>query len=337
MLKIIANLRFLGRQGLPFRGDGSDENSNFNQLNLLSGEGDAQFKEWIQKKGVKYDSPEIQNEIINIMSQQIVRDIAFEVREADFFSILADETADISNREQLVICLRWVDDKLQVHEEMVGLYQIENTGAEMIASSIKDALIRLNISIQKCRGQTYDGASAMAGRKTGVQARIKDEQPKALFNHCHGHMINLACGENLKQSKIMADALDTALEITKLVKKSPNRDTKLEKIRRSAADETDSQSPSIRLLCPTRWTVKADAMNSILRNYNELMELWDWSTDNLKDPKMKARIRGVASHMRTFDCYFGLTLGECLLRSADNLSATLQAKGISAAEGKMLP
>ena len=103
----------------------------------------------------------------------------------------------------------------------------------------------------------------MFGRKTGVQARIKNDQPKALFNHCHGHLINLACADSIKQSKVISDALDTALEITKLVKKSPNRDTKLEKIRRASVDETEHPSPNIRMLCPTRWTVKADTLDSI--------------------------------------------------------------------------
>ena len=147
-------------------------------------------------------------------------------------------------------------------------------------------------------------------------------------------MINLACADSIKQSKVISDALDTALEITKLVKKSPNRDTKLEKIRRASVDETERPSPNIRMLCPTRWTVKADAMDSILQNYDQLMELWDWSVDTLNDAKMKTRIRGVAAHMKKFDFYYCLSLGECLLRNADNLSATLQAKDISAAEGK---
>jgi hypothetical protein len=44
------------------------------------------------------------------------------------------------------------------------------------------------LSISNCRGQAYDGASAMAGRKSGVQTRIKEIEPKALFNHCHGHV-----------------------------------------------------------------------------------------------------------------------------------------------------
>ena len=60
----------------------------------------------------------------------------------------------MSNREQLVICLRWIDKDMEVHEDMVGLYQIDDTGADTITRSIKDALIRLNLSISRCRGQT---------------------------------------------------------------------------------------------------------------------------------------------------------------------------------------
>ena len=72
-----------------------------------------------------------------------------------------------------MICLRWLNDKFNVHEDMVVFCQIDDTGAETIAASIKNALITHNISISKYRSQTYDGASAMSGRKSGVQARLK--------------------------------------------------------------------------------------------------------------------------------------------------------------------
>ena len=31
------------------------------------------------------------------------------------------ETTDISNKEQLVVCILWVDKSLQPHEELIGL------------------------------------------------------------------------------------------------------------------------------------------------------------------------------------------------------------------------
>ena len=42
------------------------------------------------------------------------------------------------------------------------------------------------------RDQGYDGASTMSGVKAGVQAKIQEKQPKALYTHCAGHSLNLA-------------------------------------------------------------------------------------------------------------------------------------------------
>lgn len=49
---------------------------------------------------------------------------------------MADETADISNKEQLVICLRWVDANLEVHEDFIGLNHIEQANADSIVCMI---------------------------------------------------------------------------------------------------------------------------------------------------------------------------------------------------------
>ena len=48
-------------------------------------EDDENFEVWNQKKTLNYDSPQIQNKIINIMTHEIVRGIAKEVREAELF------------------------------------------------------------------------------------------------------------------------------------------------------------------------------------------------------------------------------------------------------------
>ena len=81
----------------------------------------------IQRKKDKYTSPEIQNEILSIMSDQIIRSLAAEIRHSHFFVLLADETTDVSNRQQLVVCIRRIDDGLQAHEHFIGLYKIDNT------------------------------------------------------------------------------------------------------------------------------------------------------------------------------------------------------------------
>ena len=48
-------------------------------------------------------------------------------------------TVDSANKEQLVICLRWVDHKLEVQEDFIGLYNIPDISANTIFSTLMTA------------------------------------------------------------------------------------------------------------------------------------------------------------------------------------------------------
>ena len=41
---------------------------------------------------------------------------------------MVDETTDLSNTEQMVLCLRYVDDNLEVHEELIARGSHSNQG-----------------------------------------------------------------------------------------------------------------------------------------------------------------------------------------------------------------
>lgn len=45
-------------------------------------------------------------------------------------------------------------------------------------------------------GQGYDGASSMAGRISGVQAKIRELYPAAIYVHCASHSLNLAVSKS---------------------------------------------------------------------------------------------------------------------------------------------
>ena len=170
------------------------------------------------------------------------------------------------------------------------------------------------------------------GSKSGVAKRILDLEPCALYTHCYGHALNLATQDALKGIKVMEDTLDTVYEITKLIKKSPKRDSIFKKYK----DDISRDSPGIRILRPTRWTVRAEALVSIAENYEALQLSWDTARDAVRDTEMRARIGGVAAQMEHFDFFFGIQLGRKLLSIVDNLSRSLQAKTISACKGQNL-
>ena len=227
--------------------------------------------------------------------------------------------------------LRWVDDDLNVHEEFIGLHEVPTIQTDVLVAVIKDFLLRLNLSLNKVRGQCYDGASNMAGIRNGVAKKIRDEEPRAVFTHWYGHSLNLAVSDTIKKSSVMKNSLNTVHEITKLVKYSPRRESLFNAIK----DDLAPGNTGIRIFCPTRWTVRADSMGSIVKNYSVLQELWDQAISIVRDTETISRIRGIDAHMRTFDFFFGLVLGEFLLRYTDNLSRTLQ-KNFSASEGQIV-
>ena len=79
----------------------------------------------------------------------------------------------------------------------------------------------MNLPIQYCRDQCYDGAANMAGAKSGVAVQITVEESHLIFIHCYGHTLNLATGDCIKNNCILHDTLDVTFEMSKLIKYSP--------------------------------------------------------------------------------------------------------------------
>lgn len=113
------------------------------------------------------------------------------IQAAPGFSIMLDETTNTASKEQLGLCLRWVDDSLESHEDFIGLREIESTSSANIVHTIWHTMIRLNLSSKKVRGQCYDGAACMSGKREEVATQICKEQ-RAVYTHCYGHTLNLA-------------------------------------------------------------------------------------------------------------------------------------------------
>lgn len=130
----------------------------------------------------------------------------------------------------------------------------------------------------------------------------------------------------------MRSALETTYEVTKLIKLSLRCDALFQELQAESDLSSESCSVSIKLLCPTRWTVRAESPFSILNNYLVLLSTWEQA----RDTEIKAQIQGVSSQMSTFKFLFGTFLGELSLRHTDNLSKSLQDKTRSAAEGQQI-
>ena len=124
------------------------------------------------------------------------------------FTIIADESTDpYSNQEILSLCLRFVDQSSpndpHIKECLINFIHLERN-ATMISRKILESLSDPSISLDpsNIRGQAYDGASVMRSGKEGVQAKIKEINPLALFTHCYAHCLNLSIATSCKLSEV---------------------------------------------------------------------------------------------------------------------------------------
>ena len=87
------------------------------------------------------------------MALNVLHGITSDIAENKYYSIIADESCNASNTEQLVICICWVDKEISVCEEYIGLLPVAQTNADTIVIFIKDVQLRMNLRIHDACGQ----------------------------------------------------------------------------------------------------------------------------------------------------------------------------------------
>ncbi|XP_008178694.1 zinc finger MYM-type protein 1-like [Acyrthosiphon pisum] len=133
----------------------------------------------------------IQNQIIEACNKLILNKIVDKINKSQCFSILADETTDVSNIEQLSLCVRYVNNNNMLNEDFIQFIAIHSLTGLDLATSILKGLSDCGVNSEYIYGQGYDRASNMAGQFKSVQ-KIRDKYPNALYVHCSAHSLNLA-------------------------------------------------------------------------------------------------------------------------------------------------
>ena len=268
---IVKTIILCGQQNISLRGhrdcgrvqigESNKEKGNFRALlRYRLDAGDNDLKEYVENSpsNCLMTSAQIQNELINSCGNIIKVMIADAVHKAGIFSLLADETTDVSTKEQLALGVRYVDvNKDEVREDFIGFMIVEKTTGKAIAESLVKKLESLQLSISDLRGQGYDGGSNMSGSYRGVQAEICAKQPLALYTHCASHRLNLAIGKACSVQNIR-NTMGTMENISSFLSRSAARVLIMEK----HVEELNTESNKKRLkpLCQTRWVERHDSV-----------------------------------------------------------------------------
>ncbi|VVC42839.1 Ribonuclease H-like domain,Domain of unknown function DUF4371, partial [Cinara cedri] len=289
-------------------------------------------------KHIKYLSWKVQNELIDILSENLCHIICEEIISCSFFSIILDSTQDITKIDQVSVIIRYVIVDYETHtinikESFLGFYALEQHGSMDYAHLIQNVLHKHNIKIKNCIGQGYDGASVMSGQYSGVQKRINNIVPTALFVHCCAHNLNLVISDASKISPSISRHFETLHSVLNFFNSNGPiwaslalGDNTASKIRRRV----------LKKVCSTRWEFRHTAVFVLKERFIDVIKCLTIMslTSGKKDERDMSK--ALKNKIESSEFVLILFIWENILRYLNTVSKILQSTNISLENASML-
>jgi len=215
---IVETIILCGRQNIPLRGHRDDgdllqENTSENEGNFRAllkyriQAGDTRLQTHLQttSSNATYISKTTQNQLIDCCRVEIQKVILDRVREARYFSVLFDETTDLSRTSQLSLSIRYCwDGKIRedfltfckaygsIRQEDVTNNDERRLSGVAVAHIVEDLLKNFNIDLNNCVGIGVDSCSVMASADKGAVQELKKKAVNAKWCPCLNHALNNA-------------------------------------------------------------------------------------------------------------------------------------------------
>lgn len=218
MKAVIEALKFLISNELAIRGNwnSADHREDGIFCNLfefmLKGNEELKMCQAVMPKNATYKSPEVQNELIEVITELTKENIADEVISADVphYTVLSDGTKDRKNNECISIAIRYVFQGIQ-RETLLSFETTKRFDTETNASFILSTLEKYKLLLAMIISQCYDCANVMSGDDGGVQRIIQQKLRRLIpYVHCFNHKLHLvinAALEGIDLAKIFFETI----------------------------------------------------------------------------------------------------------------------------------
>ena len=285
---IVKSILFMGRQNIPLRGhrdDGSLFNLSPNPVNegnfreilrFRIDAGDNLLENHLKTTGANatYISKTIQNQLIECCREEIVSKIIGNVKKAKFFSVLFDETTDISHTSQMSIVLRYVVDNV-IREDFIGFLDCrkENVSAvdgenvepilsgKVLGETVLGELKKFDLNMNYCVGIGTDGCSVMVSKQKGAIVEIQKTAINAIRCPCFNHALNLSLSKSSDVSFIR-NVIGVMREIISFSTSSSKRNFVFKNILKGQLSG----------LCETRWVERHDSVIQFKAHLDKIIE-----------------------------------------------------------------
>ena len=325
---ILECILYCCQQGLPLRGhrelidteDSSINTGNFRSLVVLQSRSNNIVRQRLTSgpKNASWLGHDMQNTLIQLLADAVRKMIHDEISGAQYFTLIADETKDISKSEQLSVVLRYIHD-CKTYERFLSYTKCEELNAEALFSYIMSTLKELDVDINNCVSQCYDGASVMSGCQTGVRARISQINPSAIYIHCHAHQLNLVLVDACRKLPHASEFLSLLESLYVFISSSVPHSVFVTKQK-----ELGHRVIELKQLSDTRWSCRYLSIKSVLSSFSALIQTLEDLSGGANHRSIESR--GLLHQVCSFSFVLSLILFEKVFAIVNNLSTLLQAE-----------
>jgi len=163
----------------------------------------------------------------------IVDELVGQVKGSGVFSVMLDESTDVSVHQNCVVYVRYlasIGGKVQPVTQFLGIRQLSLANAESIHSELISLIESFGFALDNLAGVSTDGASVMVGCKSGVVTRLRQVTKGLLATHCIAHRLALGTGAAADQIRYLVKFQDVLNSMFKYFDNSPKNMYRLEAI-----------------------------------------------------------------------------------------------------------
>ena len=174
---------------------------------------------------------------------------------------------------------------------------ISGHDGETMTNVVLDTLHEHGLSIMDCRGQSYDdNASNMSGKYRGLQARISEVNPMAVYVPCSAHSLDLVGSCAAKCCVNAISFFGFVQTLFNCFSASTHRWSIL---------KSTIHRVVIKSLSTTRWSARADATHSLKENFVEIRSaLIQLAEDEDQTASTSSEASTLVSKMQDFEIGF---------------------------------
>lgn len=181
------------------------------------------------------------------------------------FSLIIDESTDLSTTKHLVLICRFYDVDIQrTQDKFLCLMEVEDCTARGIFTSLVNFFDKHGIPVRNLIGFASDNASVMMGGRSGVQALLKERVPALFVQGCVCHSMHLCASNACKELPHRIEEL--ARNVYSYIMNSPKR------LSEYAEFQIFTETQPHKILHPscTRWLSLEEVVRRILEQWPAL-------------------------------------------------------------------